>query len=48
MRRVAGGCHQEPVADQEFLQQRPDAFIVIDDQQMCVHLAHVPLSLSLA
>mmetsp|Transcript_24080 Transcript_24080/g.44519 ORF Transcript_24080/g.44519 Transcript_24080/m.44519 type:complete len:402 (-) Transcript_24080:2106-3311(-) len=47
MRGIAPCRHQKAMAHQEFLQQRADALIVIDDQQMCIKIAHVPLSFSL-
>ena len=44
LQRIAGNRHQKPVPHQKFLQQPPDAFIIIDDQQMRLWLGHTPPS----
>ena len=37
---VTGRGHKEPVADEEFLQQATDAFVVIDNQKMRLGFHH--------
>ena len=43
---VAGDGDQKAVAEQEFLQQAPDAFVVVDNQQMWRQIGHGPPSFS--
>ena len=48
MGRIAGGSHQKAVPHQEFLQQRADAFVIIDDQQVGVGVLMSPVSFNRA
>lgn len=46
MGRIARRAYEKPVAYEKLLQQPAYAFVVIDDQQMCVWIAHPLPSLS--